>query len=287
MRTNRSLLLGALLLAALPGHLAAQAAARRDPATPYTSWSEAARETAEAIGDQPLARPADGQYRTGDAVIVDDSGKRYRAHVIGVAEGRYEIQYDGFGPNHKRRFDAQGLLGYQPGYAPAQAAAGPARKAAFQVGHEVEVEQGGRWREGRIIGARAAEYRVHYDGQPTSADEWVPAGRLRFFPGGPVATRALAPGKYLCSASRYDAASGTHRWNPKGSFMLFPDGRYHYLGFAKPSPGRYRTDPATRVVTFTGGHLNGGEATPMVQRPGRIYLTAPGIEERWSCTAAG
>jgi hypothetical protein len=83
--------------------------------------------------------------------------------------------------------------------------------------------------------------------------------------------------------SRYDSRSGTYAFDPKGSVVLFADGRYHYLGSAKPSPGRYRVDAATGAVSFAGGHLDGGEATPMVQRPGRFYLTAPRIGERWTC----
>src|SRR4051812_11136000 len=75
----------------------------RDPALPYGSWGEAARETADAIGGRPLEKPADGLYAVGDAVIYNDNGKRYRAHVIAIANGRYELHYDGFGPTWKIR----------------------------------------------------------------------------------------------------------------------------------------------------------------------------------------
>src|SRR5690349_17467207 len=39
----------------------------------------------------------------GDAVIFDDGGKRYRAHVIAIEEGRYVVHYDGFAESWKRR----------------------------------------------------------------------------------------------------------------------------------------------------------------------------------------
>lgn len=282
------LLAASFLLLALPAGAAAQEQppALRDPALPYDSWGEAARETAAAIGDRPLARPADGQYRVGDAVIIADEAKRYRGHVIGIENGRYVVQYDGFGPNWRIPMGADDLVGYQPGYAPAKRADTGGAAPAIRIGDELEVESKGKWYEGRVIGIRGAEYRVHFDGQPSSADEWVPRSRLRHFPGGPVRTAPLAAGKYACNASRYSSRAGRYEFDPKGAVVLFADGRYHYLGFAKPSPGRYTINKASGVVSFTGGHLAGGEATPMVQRPGRFYLTSPGISERWTCGAA-
>ncbi|MEW5930931.1 MAG: hypothetical protein AB1941_26000 [Gemmatimonadota bacterium] len=279
--TRRLLAAAALLVLALP----ARAQTLRDSAQPYSSWGEAQRETEAAIAGRTLARPADGQYAVGDAVIYDDDGKKYRAHVVGIVNGRYEVHYDGFGPDWKRRADADELLGYQPGYAPAARASAAAR--AVQVGDEMEAQSRGRWHAARVVGVRGAEYRVHFDGQPASADEWVPRSRLRHFAGGPARTVLPARGKYGCTVSRYEAGSGTYRFDPKGSVVLLADGRYQYLGFAQPSPGRYRVDAATGVARFTGGHLDGGEATPMVQRPGRFYLTAPRIGERWTCGIAG
>lgn len=280
---------GALLLACLlsPVTSAAQAGPPlRDPALPYGSWSEAARETAAAIGEGPLARPADGVYRVGDAVIVNDDGKRYRAHVIEISDGRYEIHYDGFAPHWKRPAQPEHLLGYQPGYKPAGSAGPTAGKPAFEVGHEVQINEDGRWRDGRVIATRAAggELRVHFDGRASSDDVWVAAAQLRHVPGGPSRTAPIGPGKYGCTTSRRNASTGMYEFTPKGSVVLFADGRYQYLGFAQPSAGRFRTDPATQVVTFADGHLHGGEATPMVQRGGRLYLTAPRIGERWTCT---
>lgn len=61
------------------------------------------------------------------------------------------------------------------------------------------------------------------------------------------------------------------------------DGRYQYLGFARPSAGRYQIDGATGRVSFAAGYLRGGEATPMAGQPGRFYLTAPAIGSRWTC----
>lgn len=70
------------MLAALAGigMLAASAVAqdgpvRRDPSVPYASWGEASRETAAALEGRTLVRPADGRYKGGDAVIINDGGK--------------------------------------------------------------------------------------------------------------------------------------------------------------------------------------------------------------------
>lgn len=258
----------------------------RDPALPYGSWGEAAREAADAIGGRPLAKPADGIYAVGDAVIFDDSGKRYRTHVIAIANGRYELHYDGFGPNWKIPADADAVLGYQPGYAPPSRSASIGRGAAssWQVGDELEAESGGKWYSARVIGVRGGSFRVHYDGQPSSKDEWMPSSRLRRFPGAQVRTTRAEPGKYACNASSYNSRTGMYEYPPKGAFVLASDGSYSYLGFAQPSRGRYRVSEAG-TVTFAGGHLDGGEATPIVQRRGRYYLTAPRIGERWTCSA--
>ncbi|CAA9302595.1 MAG: hypothetical protein AVDCRST_MAG68-584 [uncultured Gemmatimonadetes bacterium] len=281
---RRHIIAACVLALALPARAHGQQL--RDPALPYGSWGEAERETAAAIGNRPLTRPAGGQYVVGDAVIFNDDGKRYRAHVVGIEGGRYLLHYDGFGPDWRRRVSVDALLGYQPGYTPpSRPAAAPAR--AMRPGDEVEISARGRWYPGRVIGVRGAEYRVHYDAQPASSDEWVPASRLRHFPGGPVQTPPLAHGKYGCTVSRYSARSSSYEFDPQGSVVLLADGRYQYLGFAQPSTGRFRVDPASRAVSFAGGHLDGGVATPMVQRPGRFYLTAPRINERWTCGFAG
>jgi hypothetical protein len=123
---SRSRLLpGLALLALLPAVARAQdAPTLRDPKLPYDSWGAAARETAEAIAGRTLAKPADGRYHVGDAVIVDDDGKRYRAHVIAVQGTRYEIHYDGQSASWKSYAAPAKLLGYQPGYVP------PRRSAA-------------------------------------------------------------------------------------------------------------------------------------------------------------
>lgn len=262
--------------------------ALRDPDLPYGSWGEAARETAAAIGDRPLAKPVDGMYAVGDAVIYNSDGKRYRAHVVAIANGRYELHYDGFGPNWKIPADADAVLGYQPGYIAASrpASADISATRSWQVADEVEAELGGngKWYPARVIGVRGGSFRVHYDGQASSKDEWVPASRLRRFPGPQVRTQRAGPGKYACTASSFNSRTGMYEFAPKGAFVLAGDGTYQYLGFAQPSPGRYRLD-AAGTVSFAGGHLDGGEAIPIVQRPGRYYLTAPAIGERWTCSA--
>jgi hypothetical protein len=115
----------ALVALAPLARLGAQGApALRDPALPYESWGAAQREVAEALAGRTLARPADGRYYVGDAVIIDDDGKRYRAHVIAVQSNRYEVHYDGQSASWKTYASPAEMLGYQPGYVP------PKRSAA-------------------------------------------------------------------------------------------------------------------------------------------------------------
>lgn len=101
----------------------------------------------------------------------------------------------------------------------------------------------------------------------------------------PEADPALAAvaGKLGCTASRYDAGSQSHQFQPRGSVVLDGDGSYAYLGFEEPSRGTFRLGP-NGALRFSGGHLDGGEATSMEDRPGRYYLVFPANpDNRWTC----
>ncbi|UBV44671.1 hypothetical protein LAJ19_16025 (plasmid) [Deinococcus taeanensis] len=261
----------------------ASAQTLRDPAVPYGSWGEAARETAAALQGVTLVKAPGGQYQPGDAVIYLDDDKRYRAHIVSLQNGRYEVHYDGFGPTWVTYADAQEILGYQPGD---QGKASVAATRGFRVGDEVRAQRGGKWYDARIVAAQGGQFKVHFDGEGASADAWLTARNLAFFPGGPHVTAPLKPGKYACNTQSYDTASQMTVFNPKGSVVLSAKGSYQYLGFQTPSTGTFKTDSASRTVSFQGGHLSGGVATPMVQRLGRFYLTAPRIGERWACGAS-
>jgi hypothetical protein len=94
----------------------------------------------------------------------------------------------------------------------------------------------------------------------------------------------LAHGKYGCVSSKFKAASGTYEFSPRGSFTVSPNGEYSYLGFEKPSMGRYAFDEASGKITFTGGYLDKGEATPIKGDSNRFYLVTPTLpEHRWTC----
>ncbi|MGZ8491328.1 MAG: hypothetical protein ACXWZS_03880 [Gemmatirosa sp.] len=136
MLPSRRVLLLLALAAAPAGRALAQGSpVLRDPALPYDSWGSAARETAEAIAGRTLARPADGRYHVGDAVVFDDDGKRYRAHVIAVQpeRDRYEVHYDGQPASWKTYATPREILGYQPGFVPPARAAAPGAAAAPRV----------------------------------------------------------------------------------------------------------------------------------------------------------
>lgn len=93
------------------------------------------------------------------------------------------------------------------------------------------------------------------------------------------ATTAALTGRFGCTKSSYDAGSGTYEFLPRG-YIEFDGGAYAYRGFENPSEGRVGGGP---VFRFEGGHLDGGEFTPIDDRPGQYTLTAPGIDGRWSC----
>ncbi len=94
---------------------------------------------------------------------------------------------------------------------------------------------------------------------------------------------AAVAGKLGCTASQYDAGSQSYEFQPRGSVVLEADGSYRHLGFREPSSGEFRVD-ARGVVGFTGGYLEGGELSPMEDRPGRFYLVFPANpDNRWTC----
>ena len=97
-----------------------------------------------------------------------------------------------------------------------------------------------------------------------------------------AATPATIPaGRFGCTRSVYRASDGTYEFQPRGFVDFDGDGGNAYLGFESPSEGRVGADGSTR--RFAGGHLDGGEFVPIEDRPGQYTLTAPGIDERWSC----
>lgn len=114
----------------------------------------------------------------------------------------------------------------------------------------------------------------------------APADRVEPGPEAPApaaATPAVArvAGRYGCTASR--ATADGIEYQMKGSITLAADGAYTYQGFEQPSAGRFQADSGG-VLYFAGGFLDGGEATPVEDRPGKFFVVAPGIpEHRWTC----
>ena len=49
----------------------------------------------------------------------------------------------------------------------------------YKVGTKVEILWSGNWYKGAIIDAKAAQYKITYEGWPSSRDEWVGKDRLR------------------------------------------------------------------------------------------------------------
>jgi hypothetical protein len=153
----------------------------------------------------------------------------------------------------------------------------------FTVNQKVEVLWKGTWYKATVLAVKGNAYKVHYDGYASSWDETVPENRIRIVSKeNKKATSALKYGKYNCTASKY--INGQYEYLPKGSIVFSKDGTYTYYGFEKPSTGKYKVD-GTGVITFNGGYLKGGKATPMEGRENRYYVVSPTIPDgRWTCS---
>jgi hypothetical protein len=64
--------------------------------------------------------------------------------------------------------------------------------------------------------------------------------------------------------------------------LIDADGGYTYVGLATPSRGTVTID-AKGAWRLTGGHLAGGEATPIEGRENQVLLVAPALDARWKC----
>jgi hypothetical protein len=94
----------------------------------------------------------------------------------------------------------------------------------------------------------------------------------------------LAHGTYGCVSSKFKAASGTYEFSPRGSFTISANGEYSYQGFEKPSSGKFRFDEQSGKISFQGGYLDKGEASPIKGDSNRFYLVTPTLpEHRWTC----
>jgi hypothetical protein len=94
----------------------------------------------------------------------------------------------------------------------------------------------------------------------------------------------LTHGKYACVSSTFKASSGAYEFTPRGSFTVSPNGEYSYLGFENPSKGRFAFDETSGKISFTGGYLDKGEATPIKGDSNRFYLVTPTLPgHRWTC----
>ena len=86
-------------------------------------------------------------------------------------------------------------------------------------------------------------------------------------------------GKYGCTATKY--SNGSTEYVPRGFLTLDKTGSYTYEGFEDPSRGKYTVDEKGNLH-FTGGYLDGGEATK-IDRPNKYFLTFPtNPDNRWT-----
>lgn len=95
---------------------------------------------------------------------------------------------------------------------------------------------------------------------------------------------ALKYGKYSCTASKY--RNGSYEYLPRGSFTIAKNGTYSYLGFEKPSTGKFSVDKVGNLL-FSGGYLDKGQAEK-IDRPNKFFLVFPtNPDNRWTCTWVG
>lgn len=100
----------------------------------------------------------------------------------------------------------------------------------------------------------------------------------------PSYAASLTPGEYGCTSSKYNAASGSYEFSPRGSFTVSANGEYSYLGFEKPSKGTFSFDQGSGKIAFKGGYLDKGEATPIKGDSNRFQLVTPTLPgNRWTC----
>lgn len=91
---------------------------------------------------------------------------------------------------------------------------------------------------------------------------------------------SLTYGKYGCTSSSY--TNGFVQYTPRGYFVIEKNGTYEYLGFEKPSRGKFTVD-AKGNLNFKGGYLDKGVATK-IDRPYKFFLVFPTMPgNRWTC----
>lgn len=181
---------------------------------------------------------------------------------------------------------------------PALAHAQAAAPNAFRPGQSIEVEytpDSGKWLPAVVVEAvndgYAYKVRLRTPGDAAESQFNIHFKRVRaaiavaptlapMVPARAAGAR-LTAGNYGCTSAEYNSATGFHEFKPMGSVTLAGDGGYSYRGFRKPSTGSYASDDGR--LSFRGGHLDGGQATPIADRPGQFTLTAPGNAARWSC----
>jgi|GEM_PF-1777468 len=161
-------------------------------------------------------------------------------------------------------------------------------QVTYAKNQKVEVEWKGKWYKATILETKGKSYKVHYDGYASSNDEVVPTSRIRTIATANTTASnsktnraAIKYGKYGCTASAY--RNGSYEYLAKGSLLISKTGKYTYLGFEKPSTGTFQVD-ANGVISFKGGYLDKGQATPIEDRENRYYLVFPTIPDgRWTC----
>jgi hypothetical protein len=174
---------------------------------------------------------------------------------------------------------------------------------AFHVNDRVEVEyvpNSGKWLPATVVDVQndgfAYKVRVAPWGNGATTETSIHFKRVRAAsaasatpvpatPETPPSRGAvhLASGRYGCTSSQFSSSAHAIEYTPRGSIELAADGTYRYLGLQTPSAGKYQRD-ASGKLAFSGGYLNGGEATPIEGETNRFQIvtaTLPG--GRWTC----
>lgn len=184
---------------------------------PASSCGSAARQTTSESADLPPMRPvstttahpeiahagpalpARPKYAVGQPVLIEFQGAWFPGRIrLVMPDGRYEISYDGYGPQWHQLVSRERLRtpGSRTG-APTPPAVGgnepPGRALAslseLDRGSLVWVEYQGTWYFGRVLRVAGRGARIHYSGYGHEWDEMVGTHRLRIPTHGPPPLR--------------------------------------------------------------------------------------------------
>lgn len=103
--------------------------------------------------------------RVGERCEAEDEGEWYKVKIIDAKDGKFFVDWVGWGKKWNRWLEADKLRPHKP--------------EVIAGGTVVEVEWDGKWYKAKVMHAEKGLHLVHYEGFPDSDDEYVPRKRIR------------------------------------------------------------------------------------------------------------